>query len=290
MAKKIGVILNMSARTASKLDSNEVQKTIKRQLPKAKLYIIKSSFTSAVNRAVRDGCTVLCAGGGDGTVSGVATACVKHNLVLGVIPLGTMNNFSKDLGIPQDLAEACKIVKQNKVKKVDYATVNNDLFINNSSLGVYTKYVRQRESHQKVLGKIPAYLTSLISTIANFSILDVTLKYDGKAHSFKTPMIFVSNNDYGIDQKLTVRRKTLNSGKLAVNILIHGGLRGIIDSIKGLFKPKKFATRYKSFHTEELTINATNTKIAVAKDGEIITTKLPLVYKIHKNRLSVIVL
>ncbi len=287
---KRGIILNLSARKASKINLESITSIFNKILPDAKIYIVKKSFDKTVQRAVKDGCKILCAAGGDGTVSGVASWCVKNNLALGVLPLGTMNNFSKDLKVPQDIKKACKVISKNKVKKIDYATINNDLFINNSSIGVYARYVHKREKHQKILGKIAAYITSLFSTLAMFSILDVTLQCDGETKSLKTPVIFISNNDYGIDKTFSIRRKSLNSGLLTVNILIHKGIGGVFKTIIGIFTSHKITKRYKSFHTDEILINikTKNNKITVAKDGEIISYRTPLQYKMHKNKLKVI--
>src|SRR5215203_3979948 len=60
-------------------------------------------------RAVEES-EIIVAGGGDGTISTVAGVVAKAGKTLGVLPLGTLNNFSKDLGIPQDLAEAVETI------------------------------------------------------------------------------------------------------------------------------------------------------------------------------------
>ena len=286
---KIGVILNLSARKASKIDTDEIIAIIKRELPDAKIYTIKESFERTVQKAIRDGCKVLCAGGGDGTVSGIAARCVKKNLVLGVLPLGTMNNFSKDLGIPQDVTKACKIIARFKINKVDYATVNNELFLNNSSVGAYARYVIEREGQQKAHGKISAYFTSLIATVDKIGLLDVRLQYNNNSQSVKTPIIFISNNDYNINEKHFIRRKTLSSGELNVHILTLPKDNIMLNTLKHIITPNKTPIRYKSFHTKKLIIDTPNSKISIAKDGEIISTKLPLTYKIHSKKLSVIV-
>src|SRR5215213_10682920 len=60
-------------------------------------------------QAVKDA-DVVVAGGGDGTISTVAREVSKAGKTLGVLPLGTLNNFSKDLGIPQEVSEAVKTI------------------------------------------------------------------------------------------------------------------------------------------------------------------------------------
>ena len=289
VTKKIGVVLNLSARTASKLDPNEVKKTINKQLPSAKLYIVKNSFATTVNKAIKDGCKVLCAGGGDGTVSGVAAACAKHNLVLGVIPFGTMNNFSKDLGLSQDIAKACKVIAKGKEQRIDYATVNGELFLNNSSVGAYAKYVREREKNQSLYGKIPAYLTSLVSFVSRFKILHVTLSYDNKTEPISTPVVFVSNNDYSINQRPFIRRPTLSGGELSVHIIVKSKKYAILKTLNYFYTRKKSGIRYKSFHAKKITIDSKKQKTTIAKDGEVLTAKYPLVYEIHSKQLKVIV-
>jgi diacylglycerol kinase family enzyme len=64
-------------------------------------------LAASAGRAVKAGCTLLVAAGGDGTVSTVANVAAEHGVALGVLPLGTLNHFARDAGIPGDLACAC---------------------------------------------------------------------------------------------------------------------------------------------------------------------------------------
>ena len=64
----------------------------------------------AARSAVSHGAAAVVAGGGDGTVSSVASVLVGSNTPLGVLPLGTLNHFAKDVGIPLDLEGAVATV------------------------------------------------------------------------------------------------------------------------------------------------------------------------------------
>ena len=66
--------------------------------------------TERARAAVQAGCRVLVAAGGDGTVNAVASALVGQAIPLGVLPLGTLNHFAKDLGLPLELPEAVRVV------------------------------------------------------------------------------------------------------------------------------------------------------------------------------------
>ena len=75
-------------------------------------------------------------------------AVVGRDIPLGVLPLGTLNHFAKDLGIPLDLDEAAKVVLDGVVCQVDVGEVNGRVFLNNSSLGVYPAIVRLRDKYR----------------------------------------------------------------------------------------------------------------------------------------------
>jgi len=69
-----------------------------------------ASIVAAAVDALKGGSNVIVAGGGDGTVSAAASVLAGTDAALGVIPLGTLNHFSKDLGIPHDLGEAAQAI------------------------------------------------------------------------------------------------------------------------------------------------------------------------------------
>ena len=60
---------------------------------------------------------------------------------LGVLPLGTLNHFARDAGIPLDLEEAVAAIAGGRTRQVDVAEVNGRIFINNSAVGLYPELV-----------------------------------------------------------------------------------------------------------------------------------------------------
>src|SRR6476660_5003575 len=71
------------------------------------------NIAAIAEKAAAGNADIVAAAGGDGTISTVASALVNSSKSLGVIPLGTLNNFSKDLGIPQDMAAAIEVIAAN---------------------------------------------------------------------------------------------------------------------------------------------------------------------------------
>src|SRR4029453_12799071 len=89
----------------------------------------------AASEALAGGSTIVVAGGGDGTLSSVASAIVESEAALGILPLGTLNHFAKDVGVPLDLDEAIRAVAGGRIVRVDVGDVNGRWFINNASVG-----------------------------------------------------------------------------------------------------------------------------------------------------------
>src|SRR5947199_4941977 len=86
------------------------------------------------SRAVAErGDELLVVGGGDGTISAAASALVGSGTLLGIIPLGTLNHFARDLGIPTDLRAAAALIARRGERRVDLGEMNGRMFINNSA-------------------------------------------------------------------------------------------------------------------------------------------------------------
>ncbi|MEA3203922.1 MAG: hypothetical protein QOI63_1602, partial [Thermoplasmata archaeon] len=104
-----------------------------------------AALPDAAKQAVDDGARTVVAAGGDGTVGAVAGAVAGTSAHLGILPLGTLNHFAKDAGVPLALADAARVVATGTGRRVDVAEVNGRVFVNNSSIGLYPRAVRERE-------------------------------------------------------------------------------------------------------------------------------------------------
>src|SRR5262249_2923094 len=143
---------------------------------------------------------MIVAGGGDGTIGTVAAAVAGTETALGVLPLGTLNHFAKDLGIPLDTAAAIHTLFTGRIAQVDVGRVNDHVFVNNSSLGLYPRIVQQREALQRHgASKWIAFAQALIYVLRNHSSIYLKIKVDDAGTEFrKTPFVFIGNNKYEI--------------------------------------------------------------------------------------------
>src|SRR5205085_4914339 len=112
-----------------------------------------NDIRAITRRAIADGVETIVAAGGDGTINAVAAEVADSGRTLGVLPLGTLNHFAKDLGIPLDLERAVQVITRGRVAPVDVAEVNGRVFVNNSSLGIYPHIVSMRRHQQERLAR-----------------------------------------------------------------------------------------------------------------------------------------
>jgi diacylglycerol kinase family enzyme len=235
---------------------------------------------------------LIVAGGGDGTISTIALEASKAGKTLGILPLGTLNNFSKDLGIPQNVNAAVRLIAEGDVHHIDLAEVNGRIFINNSSIGLYPKMVVRREQQQQKLGRgkwAAAFWASLrLLRISPFLKVDIEL--DGKRFERKTPFVFVGNNEYEMDLYNIGRRPSLERGKLSLYFLHRQGRSGLLMLMwKTLTGGLKQWKDFEAVETEHVTIRARRNRIRVAFDGETAIMRPPLEYRILPKALKVIV-
>ncbi|MDQ3749327.1 MAG: diacylglycerol kinase family lipid kinase [Acidobacteriota bacterium] len=235
---------------------------------------------------------IIVAGGGDGTVSAVAAEIIGTSKTLGVLPLGTLNHFSKDLNISAEPEEAVRVIAENHIEEIDAAEVNGQIFINNSSIGLYPQIVRRREKQQQRLGrgKWSAAFWAAIAVLRRYPFLKIKLTIDGKEFTRKTPFVFIGNNEYEMDSFNIGGRKCLDAGNLSVYVLHRTGRMGLVRLVlRSIFGRLRQAKDFETFCTDEITIETRRKKLLVAFDGEAKYMETPLRYRIYPNALRVIV-
>src|SRR3954454_7416050 len=149
-------------------------------------------LTALACRAVEDRCGMVVAAGGDGTMNAVAGALVGTETPMGVLPLGTLNHFAKDLKIPLELEGAVATIMTGRIAHIDIGEVNGHVFLNNSSIGIYPWIVREREMEQrKGYRKWVAFARASISALKRYSLLHVRLRMEGHDEvEVETPFVF----------------------------------------------------------------------------------------------------
>jgi diacylglycerol kinase family enzyme len=243
-------------------------------------------------RAVKENRQIIVAGGGDGTVNAVARELMGTSITLGVLPLGTLNHFAKDLQIPQDLEGAARNLITGRAVPVDVGEVNGHIFLNNSSLGIYPHIVRLREEQQNKTdrSKWVAFAQAFLSVLWHASFLRVRLCVDGKELSYKTLLIFVGNNKYETEGLNIGERRRLDAGELCVYVANGAGRVDLVRlAFLALFGRLHEASNFDALLTKQFSIEMRRPRTSVSMDGEVNQMNTPLNYLSHPGALRVIV-
>ena len=242
-------------------------------------------------RAAQGDSQTVVAGGGDGTVSSIAAELVGTSKTLGVLPLGTLNHFAKDLHIPLDLEGAVKVISGGRRLSVDVGEVNGHLFINNSSLGLYPSIVRERQKQQRLgFGKWTAFFWAAIAVLRRYPFLNVKLSVDAKEFASRTPFVFVGNNQYEMEGLKIGGRRGLGNGELSLYITHRTGRLGLLRlALRALCGTLRNERDFMAMTTREVLIQTKKKRLRVAADGEVTVMEPPLHYRVRPAALRVFV-
>ena len=230
-------------------------------------------------------------GGGDGTVNAVAGKLAGTDVALGVLPMGTLNHFARDVGVPRNLEAAVRNVFAGQVREVDAGEVNGRVFVNNSGVGFYPHFVRQREElerhgHTKRI----AFMLALRSLVRRYFRLRIDAHMDEtEALEHVTPFLFVGNNRYETEGLEIGTRSRLDSGRLWVCTAPQTGRRNFMGVALQTLLGHATDQDLNAFEAEEIWVDPGTPLVNVSTDGEVSLMNAPLHYRIRPRALRVVV-
>ena len=295
MRAPVPVILNRSSGSGEDPDTSErVREAFRSAGAEAEVHLASSGeeVLDLARRASSGASDVVVAGGGDGTVSSVASVLSGGEKALGVLPLGTFNHFAKDLKIPSETEKAASTIVEGRTVRVDVGEVNGKVFVNNSSLGLYPRIVKHRDEQQVRLGrgKWPAFAWATLHALHRHAPLDLVLSIDGHEIRRRTPFVFIGNNAYEMEGFNIGSRDRLDRGELS--LYLAPGARPldlVVLAIRAFFGRLRAAADFEALRTTELRIETRGGRARVAIDGEISILETPLRYRVRPQALRVVV-
>lgn len=235
---------------------------------------------------------VIVAAGGDGTISGIAEILCGSKITLGIIPSGTFNYFARSVNLPLDIDEAVRVLIEGSERPLDVAQINDHLFLNNTSIGAYSAILKTREGIYARWGRsrIAAYW-SVIRTLATFRApLNLKVTLDGKKRQYRTPLVFVMNNAFQLDQMGLPGREMIESGQMVMLVAPHTNRWGLFKHALALsLGHAREKVDYEIHGANEIHIDMQRGRRAVARDGEITRMQGPFHLKILRGALRLIV-
>jgi YegS/Rv2252/BmrU family lipid kinase len=125
---------------------------------------------------------VIIVGGGDGTVHEVVNGMMGGSAVLGVIPIGSGNDFVKMFSLPKVPEKAIDIIFKNQRKKIDVGKINDSYFSNGVGIGFDAWVVRESKNVKRLRGFL-IYLYAVLKTVFKYQNESIQLSFEGKSES-----------------------------------------------------------------------------------------------------------
>ena len=241
--------------------------------------------------AARSGDRLLIVGGGDGSVSAAAGELAATDTRLAILPLGTLNHFARDLGIPPKLDEAAAVIAAGTERTIDVAEVNGRTFINNATIGLYPLMVVDRESQQRRFGRSKrlAVAVAALRTMWNFHAWRLRLSADGGEERVDTPLLFVGNNEYRLALPQAGSRDSLEDGRLSVVVMRSKSLPGFLAATaRALAGIQREDDMEHLGGVTELKVDSRQRRLTLGIDGETASLETPLTFRIRPRALRVI--
>lgn len=200
MAKeKIAFIINpQSGRKNRNVSVESINRFLDTKRFSPKFY--KTKYPGHANtlayQAASEGCKIVVAVGGDGTINEVASALILLKLPLGIVPSGSGNGLARHLKIPLSISKALQIINQGKIIHIDAGKVNESWFFCTSGIGFDAKigYKFSKLNERGFLG----YLKAIIREFSKYKIKKYSFTIDGRKYKRKAFVITVANaSQYG---------------------------------------------------------------------------------------------
>jgi len=222
-----------------------------------------------VRRALAAKPDLLILGGGDGTISGLVDLMVGHDVILGVLPLGTANSFARTLGIPLTIEGAVEVIRTGAPRRIDLGMIDGDYFANCAAMGI-SPQIAETVPHglKKVLGRI-GYLGWASWQFARFKPFILTVDDGNETKTMRVVEVRISNGPYHGGTWL-VDEASVNSGEIVVQAVTGRYKRTLVKNWAASFFGHE--SRHQdtvSFSGKSLRID-TKPSLPISIDGEVL--------------------
>jgi diacylglycerol kinase (ATP) len=237
--------------------------------------------------AAEEGYEKIVAAGGDGTINEIVNGIANHhNVALGLLPLGTMNVFAAELGLPlNDLAACWQIIQRNRVDRVDLPRANRKHFVQLAGVGLDAQAVKET-SHAFKRSFGP--LSYLISAVQIASRTPPVLRIESEdAMSAEGSFVLVGNGRLYGGRFPFFKQAVMNDGLLDVIVFKRLSYVDIIRYLQDVvFTPQISSPEVDYFQTKHLRVTS-DESVPVEIDGELVGN-CPVEFKIRAGGLRVL--
>jgi len=230
---------------------------------------------------------LLILGGGDGTVSGLVDLMVGHDVILGVLPLGTANSFARTLGIPLTVEGAVEVIRTGQPRRIDLGMIDGDYYANCAAMGLSPK-IAETVPHglKRILGRV-GYLGWATWQFTKFKPFTLIVGEGAKAERLRVVEVRISNGPYHGGTEL-VESAEVDSGEIVVQaVLGHVKRRLVYNWAASVFKLPSRHEEVREFHGRAIRID-TEPRLPISIDGELLA-RTPVTARVAAGIIEVMV-
>ncbi len=247
-----------------------------------------SRLSQTVETSLREGADLLIIGGGDGSFRTVANRIAHTDATLGILPMGTVNDFARNLGIAQTLPEACQVIADGYTVPVDLCRANDKHFLITASIGYSADAQAYLTSDLKRKFGPFGYLVAGIKAIRSIKPFLLTVRHAGGTERFASVQAGVISGHYWMGGAVAIPGITIDGGKLAFYSVAPQSGWEILRLYRDLKRRQFYRTPgLRAFRCEEVTLETPKPLKAVL-DGDI-DCETPLKLSVAANALRVCV-
>jgi YegS/Rv2252/BmrU family lipid kinase len=236
-------------------------------------------------QAVEQGFDTVVAAGGDGTVNEVVNGIAGSDVALGLLPMGTMNVFAAELGIPANNLPKCwKIIEAGHTRLVDLPRANDHSFVQLAGVGFDAQIVQETDwEFRKNFGPL-SYLVAA-TQIASRKPPSLTVEANGKQR--KGSFVLVGNGRFYGGPFETFKNAKVDDGKLDILIFKNLGYLDIVRYLSGIaFGTHLGMHDVEYFQTRKAVVRSAE-NVPVEVDGEVIGT-VTVTFHLSRHKLKVL--
>jgi diacylglycerol kinase (ATP) len=281
--QEILVILNPAARS-------ERAKAAWRRIERLPNCTVRATSAPGDARAVaeaalREGFTTIVAAGGDGTVNEVVNGIAGTEVALGILPVGTMNVFAAELGLPGDLNEAWAIIQAGRIRRVDLLRANQQYFVQLAGVGLDAQVVQATSwNFKKNFGPL-SYLISA-AQIAARKPPRIFVEADDEVR--EGSFVLIGNGRYYGGTLAFFKDARIDDGKLDVLIFKNLAYLDIARYVANVFIGKHTDLPDVEYFQTKKAVVRSEEEVPVEVDGELVGS-LPVTFRISSRKLKVVV-
>ena len=235
-------------------------------------------------QAVKDGYKQIIAAGGDGTVNDVVNGLTGSSARLGILPLGTMNVFAAELGLPKNIRECWDVIRGGATRMIDLPKAGEHAFVQMAGVGFDAQALKETTRDAKRnLGPL-SYVISAAQILAR---KPPRLVVEAGNVQREGSFVLIGNGRYYGGPFPVFPNASLNDGLLDVIVLKNLGHLDLIRYLQGvLFGTHLGMKDVDYFQTKSLTVTSEE-EVPVEVDGEVIGSA-PVHFQCARRKLRVL--